>query len=121
GIAHQLVEVDLGHGDEGACSKSAFDDSLVFQAGQGVASRHEAYLVGFGQFALGCNRSPRPEVRRSNMVADLALDSLVGRGPIAMISRHSRLLPESFGRRATARNPQCNQFQRLMLYSVLRD
>jgi hypothetical protein len=88
GIAHQLIKVDPGNGDEGACPQAAFDDSLMFQAGQSMASRHEAHFMGLGQFALGRNRISRLQNSGRDAIANLALDSLVSGQPVVMISSH---------------------------------
>jgi hypothetical protein len=55
GVAHQLVEVDLGSRHEGPNAAAAFDDTFAFEKGQSMPSGHKADLVKAREVALGSN------------------------------------------------------------------
>jgi hypothetical protein len=58
GIAHQLIEMDFGCCDEGACPAASFYDALALQASQGVAGGHETHFMQASEFAFGFDGIP---------------------------------------------------------------
>src|SRR5207248_1038079 len=88
GIAHQLVKLNLGGGHKSAGAAPTFHQAFALQSGQGVASRHQTHLVGFGQFAFRLDQVPRLQLRRFDAGPDGVLDAFIYRGAVAMISRH---------------------------------
>src|SRR5205823_10729315 len=53
GVAHELVEMNLGRSDERADATAAFHEALAFEESEGVARSHEADAMRAREVALG--------------------------------------------------------------------
>src|SRR5262249_36923997 len=91
--AHELIEMNSRSGDERARSPSALHHAFVFEAGQCVACRHQAYAMHSCQFALGVDRIARLQLAGFNLLTDRPLNTLIRRRSVMVVRTHEASIP----------------------------
>src|SRR4029079_3048915 len=77
-VAHELVEMDARRSDEGPGSSPTLYHSFMLQPGKGMAGRHQTDAMKFRQLPLRGNRITRLEFARFDLLANRALNALIG-------------------------------------------